>query len=1008
MVAKEQETPCEVGSASKSSSTSLLRGGNFGACVATPEDESEVELSGENTSDTQVFEAGNSPNNVFSFGKANPANADAHQRKLEESFSVVSSSPLNGEADSLQQPFAVVSLVTPPPEKSRPTMDATPKSRSSGGLTPAGSMTRTSGLASWLGSVSHGSSYSDSSHMLRQSSSASGMETPVTLVDNIQDFYLTSSGQSLGFVVAPSLLLKLESAGTSGGSCAAGCVSVLDLVAEILADALTELPKASTIVEATLEAVPLQIGPTAILCFQGLCLKRVMNFVERRLLQDDESVHKKLDKLRWSPNLDSLSWILVDRVYMGAFMEPGGPLKVLEFLLAMLQLANKDGRVEEATPAAKSILSLTRGGSRQVESYVQALLKNTNRMIMCSFLSSSPPSAVAEDSAYASYMAAPTAPGEVPEADAGGLESTIVLPLLLAYKNIVLSVSNVDMELLCCLVVNVTSMLWDSKESVRNLALDVWKALLLVRSASLEDVLITKPNQGEPLDVLHWGFDKALASNPSSFFEWLHVSHETVKRVLEQRALAVWREVEAGAARFPGIRLKSMEARRKREMLKKVKESAKAEVRHFEYVVERRVALDVVRETMAAELRVLRQDKYGWVLHAESEWHERIQQLIHERGVWPVMRAASDGEADWQLCPIEGPFRMRKKLQRRKVQLQNSNSIIGETQISMEGTNQEMSKVPSYDILHLISLGATRDSKELCETQDDEDDDESKSLAQDGSLSSAKVVWSEDQLSVSMHSAVDQRSTRSFSSIPGSLQAGGATPSLRSSAHYLPDQVITSQKEEYPLRELDDDGTYLIRPHLEPGEKVRFQYNCERVVGLDKHDGIFLIGELCLYVIENYYIDEKGRISEKSEEGDLSVIDRALGVKSSSAGIAEIQNVQRPGSWAETVGAWPGARAWAYSGGAWGKEKTQMGSRMAHAWRMWKLESVHELLKRRYQLRPVAIEIFSMDGCNELLVFHKGERDEVFKNLQSLNLPRNGMYVSFVSFTVGLKFLLRV
>lgn len=64
---------------------------------------------------------------------------------------------------------------------------------------------------------------------------------------------------------------------------------------------------------------------------------------------------------------------------------------------------------------------------------------------------------------------------------------------------------------------------------------------------------------------------------------------------------------------------------------------------------------------------------------------------------------------------------------------------------------------------------------------------------------------------------------------------------------------------------------------------------------------------------------------------------------------------------------------------------------MSHAWRMWKLESVHELLKRRYQLRPVAIELFSMDGCNDLLVFHKNERDDVFKNLLAMNLPRNSM-----------------
>ena len=35
---------------------------------------------------------------------------------------------------------------------------------------------------------------------------------------------------------------------------------------------------------------------------------------------------------------------------------------------------------------------------------------------------------------------------------------------------------------------------------------------------------------------------------------------------------------------------------------------------------------------------------------------------------------------------------------------------------------------------------------------------------------------------------------------------------------------------------LDNSG-YLTRPYLEPLAKMKFRYNCERVVGLDKHEG---------------------------------------------------------------------------------------------------------------------------------------------------------------------------
>ncbi|KAL0371259.1 UNVERIFIED_CONTAM: protein SPIRRIG [Sesamum angustifolium] len=102
-------------------------------------------------------------------------------------------------------------------------------------------------------------------------------------------------------------------------------------------------------------------------------------------------------------------------------------------------------------------------------------------------------------------------------------------------------------------------------------------------------------------------------------------------------------------------------------------------------------------------------------------------------------------------------------------------------------------------------------------------------------------------------------------------------------------------------------------------------------------------------------------------------------------------------SWGAAVKAYAGGRAWAYNGGAWGKEKVASSSNVPHLWRIWKLDSVHELLKRDYQLRPVAIEIFSMDGCNDLLVFHKREREEVFKNLVAMNLPRNSILDATIS-----------
>jgi Glu-tRNA(Gln) amidotransferase subunit E-like FAD-binding protein len=179
------------------------------------------------------------------------------------------------------------------------------------------------------------------------------------------------------------------------------------------------------------------------------------------------------------------------------------------------------------------------------------------------------------------------------------------------------------------------------------------------------------------LDVLHGGFDRLLTAGVQEFYKWLNDSREAVQRVLEQRASTVWREYVSAASRFPTIRIKTMEVRRRREMSRRTRERSKMDTRHWEQMLERRVALELVREAMAAELRVLRQDKYGWILHAESGWADHLQQLVHERAIWPIIQEVCDEEPDWQLCPTEGPYRMRKKLERRKKKL----NILGKPQL---------------------------------------------------------------------------------------------------------------------------------------------------------------------------------------------------------------------------------------------------------------------------------------------------------------------------------------
>ncbi|KAJ3673307.1 hypothetical protein LUZ60_006681 [Juncus effusus] len=807
------------------------------------------------------------------------------------------------------------------------------------------------------------------------------------------------------FPISSRLLLEIDDMGYDGGPCSAGATAVLDFVAQILADIISERQKAHLFVEGIVETVPLYVDVESLLVFQGLCLGRVMNFLERRLLRDDdEDSSKKLDKTKWSMNLDALCFMVVDRVYMSSFPMPLGVLRTLEFLLSMLQLANKDGRVEEITPAGKGILSIGRN-TRQLDPYIHSILKNTNRMIMYCFLPNFLASIGEEDLLLGTRFHVELGRA-IYTKRAGNEEFAIdictVLQLLISNKRLILCPSNVDRDLIGCLLVNLIILLKDKRLTAQNLAMDLLKYLILHRRQMLEEMLVGRPDQGGVVhDVLRGGFDKLLTGSSSMFFDWFHLSEHIVNKILENCATLMWRNWVNSSAKFPGVRLKGIDVRRRKEMARRSKEWLKLDEKHYDQIDKRRVELKRVRDAMSTLLRSIRQDKYGWVLHAESEWQSQIQQLVHERGIFPVKKSFT--EAEWQLCPVEGPYRMRKKLERCKFKIDTIQNVLSSGLHLEESLNNALNEEPGTGLGNIGSEDAGSSLNLLTDNTDPKESENGAGFFEDeNGFKLGKLGWNDDKSSIneqSLHSAMDNmtgaKSSQFSIQITESAIARSETGSPKGSVK------ISDLKSDEKSDFLSDNGEYLIRPFLEPTEMIRFKYNCERVVGLDKHDGIFIIGDLCLYIIENFYIDESDCICEKISEDEMSVIDQALGVKKDTISGSEFSVKSPTSSFRGGVGAQVrglvGGRAWAYNGGAWGKEKICSSGNLPHPWHMWKLDSVHELLKRDYQLRPVAIEIFSMDGCNDLLVFHKKEREEVFKNLVAMNLPRNSMLDTTIS-----------
>eukprot|EP01094_Clydonella_sp_ATCC50884_P021304 TRINITY_DN4670_c1_g1_i1.p1 TRINITY_DN4670_c1_g1~~TRINITY_DN4670_c1_g1_i1.p1 ORF type:complete len:806 (-),score=266.06 TRINITY_DN4670_c1_g1_i1:22-2325(-) len=129
---------------------------------------------------------------------------------------------------------------------------------------------------------------------------------------------------------------------------------------------------------------------------------------------------------------------------------------------------------------------------------------------------------------------------------------------------------------------------------------------------------------------------------------------------------------------------------------------------------------------------------------------------------------------------------------------------------------------------------------------------------------------------------------------------------------------------------------------LDVGDKVVHKFNCARVEGMDKRDGVLLVSTRNVYIIDDYRVTTNGEVVQH--------------------------------------------------GSAWGSGLSSMSSSTSRS-RRWPHSAIVSVFKRKYLLQPVAIEIFAADGRNYLLVFDGRARGEAFKHLQSLSTTSTTMEV---------------
>mgnify|MGYP000216635965 CR=1 FL=1 len=192
------------------------------------------------------------------------------------------------------------------------------------------------------------------------------------------------------------------------------------------------------------------------------------------------------------------------------------------------------------------------------------------------------------------------------------------------------------------------------------------------------------------------------------------------------------------------------------------------------------------------------------------------------------------------------------------------------------------------------------------------------------------------------------------------------------------DGSLPQNKEALPHL-LDEEK---LRLQLEPSDQILFHFNCIRISGLDEVPGVLLLCSNHVYLIDYYQITANGEIIELEEDDSLAVSENAFRFYVAPLG-DQGKSEQQPQSVAE-LRVVPSQY---YPHGAsrhriWNGASDGEGTSFAwHECRKWSYLDVRECHKRRYLLRPSALELFFDDGSNFLLVVNLQQRDLIYTEL---------------------------
>ena len=498
------------------------------------------------------------------------------------------------------------------------------------------------------------------------------------------------------------------------------------------------------------------------------------------------------------------------------------------------------------------------------------------------------------------------------------------------YQKIVFGPKNQDSDGFKAITHHLYIFLMHSNTSIREKCIGIWKLLLLQKPIQVAALL--KSQKVADYKELVDGFSKILELNAENFYVWFLSKQTEIASIFAENATRVWDLHCQYEWKYAKDNVKADKKSRSTKLKRQYKRLAAEHDVYTKYTAKAKSWVSDVQIIENTRFQRFKYDYAAMIQSIDVDWSFLKSELNREKAIWG---ADIDVDARWKLDFTEAKNRIRKKFRR------NTDAIV------VYASRDAKPYFPT------VTVPAAEDAAAAANSLDQESPSSNLNSLREHENSFLDDIYDRNESPVNQETLAAAINDDDLLEDGNNLDMAEMDQIPNLSVDNLNENIAVDLENGWEEVQVEEDQNQKLLRLLDSGDEILDTINCGRLTGLELCEGLCIICQNNIYLIDNYF---------QRADSEIVDIDEATMEERNIYHFIVTQSKRSEDA----------------------KDSNRLRSADRHICRKCSFSDIQEVHKSLYLFRNVALEIFLVDGRNFLLTFWTTKaRDAVYNQIYS-------------------------